>query len=90
MKLSIYLGSKCNLNCKYCHRIADTTETPVVSDKLINYIKSISNDKLTIKFMGGEPTLYFDNIKQNQAQTKTIPLIGYDMLKKLDKKSFLD
>ena len=41
MKLSIYLGSKCNLNCKYCHRIADTTETPVVSDKLINYIKSI-------------------------------------------------
>ena len=64
MKLSIYLGSKCNLNCKYCHRIADTTETPVVSDKLINYIKSISNDKLTIRFMGGEPTLYFDNIKQ--------------------------
>ena len=64
MKLSIYLGSKCNLNCKYCHRIADTTEPPVVSDKLINYIKSISNDKLTIKFMGGEPTLYFDNIKQ--------------------------
>lgn len=64
MKLSIYLGSKCNLNCKYCHRIADTTEKSVVSDKLINYIKSISNDKLTIRFMGGEPTLYFDSIKQ--------------------------
>ena len=64
MRLSIFLGSKCNLNCKYCHREADTTEKPVVSAKLINYIKSIYDDNLSIRFMGGEPTLYFNIIKQ--------------------------
>lgn len=67
MKLSIYLGSRCNLNCKYCHRIPDTTEKSVVSNKLINYIKEVykfKGEKLTLRFMGGEPTLYFDNIKQ--------------------------
>lgn len=66
MRLSIYLGSRCNMNCKYCHRVPDTTEKSVVSDKLITHIKNLykTNDKLVIRFMGGEPTLYFDNIKQ--------------------------
>lgn len=35
-------------------------------------------------------TTNFDDIKQKQQQTKTLPLLSDDMLKKLNKKSFLD
>ncbi len=59
--LSIYLGSKCNMNCAYCHREENESETGV-SDKLLNYIKEFKIDK--IAFFGGEPTLYMDDIKK--------------------------
>ena len=32
--ISIYLGSKCNLNCAYCHREADANETGVTGKLL--------------------------------------------------------
>jgi hypothetical protein len=60
-KITIYLGSRCNLNCAYCHREVEENE-PKVSDALLNYIKSRPN--ITVKFMGGEPTLYMDEIKR--------------------------
>ena len=53
--LSIYLGSKCNMNCAYCHRESSESETGV-SDKLLNYIKE--RKIYRIAFFGGEPTLY--------------------------------
>lgn len=59
--LTIYLGSKCNLNCAYCHREPDIDE-PKISQKLINYIKD--NKIENINFIGGEPTLYIDDIKK--------------------------
>lgn len=59
--LSIYLGSKCNMNCAYCHRESSESETGV-SDKLLNYIKERKIDR--IAFFGGEPTLYMDDIKK--------------------------
>lgn len=60
-QLTIYLGSRCNLACAYCHRKADAKE-PQVSAELLSRIKD--GDGLTIKFMGGEPTLYMADIKQ--------------------------
>ena len=60
-RITIYMGSRCNLNCSYCHREKSDNEQPV-SDRLLDYVRG-RNDIL-IKFMGGEPTLYFDQIKR--------------------------
>lgn len=54
----IYLGSKCNLNCPYCHRERNGNETGV-SQKLLDYLK---DRECLIIFKGGEPTLYMDDI----------------------------
>lgn len=61
MKITIYLGSRCNLNCAYCHREADGVE-PVVSQKLLDLIGDGENK--VVRFMGGEPMLYMDAVKQ--------------------------
>ena len=61
MQVTIYMGSKCNLNCGYCHREADEFE-PKISEKLIARLKRYDN--LTVKFMGGEPTLYMGEIQK--------------------------
>lgn len=58
IKYSIYLGSKCNLDCKYCHR--EATEEHGVTDTLLEKIKDA--DRIT--FIGGEPTMYMDEIKK--------------------------
>lgn len=59
--ITIYLGSKCNLSCSYCHRVPDKEE-PVISQKLLQWIKV--QRPLRIHFMGGEPTLYMDQVKR--------------------------
>lgn len=58
MTYTVYLGSKCNLSCSYCHR--EEGEEYGVSDKLLEILKSADN----IRFIGGEPTLYMDEIKK--------------------------
>ncbi len=60
-RITIYMGSRCNLNCAYCHREKSGTEQPI-SDGLLSYVRGRSD--IFIKFMGGEPTLYFDDIKR--------------------------
>lgn len=60
-KITIYLGSRCNLDCAYCHRKVDEKE-PVISESLLKYLKSIKD--LQIRFIGGEPTLYMDEVKR--------------------------
>ena len=61
MRVTVYLGSRCNLNCRYCHREAEANE-PMVSEKFLDELSMMED--LTIKFMGGEPTLYMDTIKK--------------------------
>ncbi len=56
--ITIYLGSKCNLGCSYCHRQA-TAESGLDED----FLKTLKGYKF-IRFIGGEPTLYFDEIKK--------------------------
>lgn len=55
----IYLGSKCNQNCQYCHR--DNTDDLKLDKK---FLSSLSDYKGSITFRGGEPTLYMDTIKE--------------------------
>lgn len=61
-RATIYMGSKCNLNCKYCHREDNGKEvqTETGAKRLIEKITKFKPDE--IKFMGGEPLLYFDKI----------------------------
>lgn len=60
-RVTIYLGSRCNLACAYCHREPDKTE-PHISDALIDYIRR--QPEIAVKFIGGEPTLYMKEIRR--------------------------
>lgn len=60
-KITIYLGSKCNLHCAYCHREAEAAEHGV-TDKLLRLIDDFQPQE--IRFLGGEPTLYMSNIEK--------------------------
>lgn len=58
--LSIYLGSKCNANCTYCHR--NVTDDVSLSTYFLQNISE--NEHLQkIKFFGGEPTLYLSEMQ---------------------------
>ena len=62
-RLTIYMGSACNMDCKYCHREPDVLEGfRGISPKVLDAVRG--RDDLIIKFMGGEPTLYMDDIKK--------------------------
>lgn len=60
-KVTLYLGSNCNLNCTYCHRECgeepkfDANTLISLAEKLTKIAK---REDLEIKFMGGEPLLY--------------------------------
>lgn len=60
--ITIYLGSRCNLNCAYCHRVADEKESEI-SESLLEYIRK-NQENLFVKFIGGEPTLYMRQIRR--------------------------
>lgn len=62
-KITIYLGSKCNLNCTYCHKEKSDNEKSL-SDSFIDFLSKDKGKDLHIKFMGGEPTLYMKDIKR--------------------------
>lgn len=63
--VTIYLGSKCNMNCPYCHRQAAPDEEKGLPEAFYTKLKAMAKDgPLTVKFMGGEPTLYMDTIKK--------------------------
>ena len=60
-KVTIYLGSQCNLHCAYCHREASSDEEGI-SDEIQRELRS--NPPSAIKFMGGEPLLYMKEIEK--------------------------
>lgn len=63
--VTIYLGSRCNMNCAYCHRETDPEETKGLPPEFYEQLKTMAREgPLTVKFMGGEPTLYMDTIQK--------------------------
>ena len=60
-KVTIYLGSKCNLSCAYCHREPSGDESSISPE----FLKELQeNPPMEVKFMGGEPLLYVNEIKK--------------------------
>lgn len=68
-RVFIILGTRCNLNCKYCmqHEITEkqifSKINPDIYDFLTETAYSNRNHRLLLTFYGGEPLLYFGNIK---------------------------
>ena len=64
------LGDDCNLQCKYClqHNIKNDVTPNKINPKLIDWFKKLykenDNQQIGITFYGGEPTLYWENIKE--------------------------
>lgn len=64
MNISIYLGSRCNCECEYCHRQYSKLEPAYVGDKLKKILLDNKDNDLCVSFYGGEPTLYMKHIKE--------------------------
>lgn len=65
----IMLGNECNLNCKYCiqHVMVNEMTPHGINKDLVSYIKRIAdrqNHPLKIMFYGGEPLIWFEDIKK--------------------------
>lgn len=65
----IMLGNSCNMNCKYClqHPLVHTPLTGKVNPAIYGFIKSVQQENefpVRLQFYGGEPLLYFPNIKE--------------------------
>lgn len=77
MNVIIYLGSKCDMNCKYCHR-------EIEPDKELNedFIRSLKNPRFFFK--GGEPLLYIDTIDEIRQMHHNAPLFITTNAKTID------
>lgn len=65
----LMLGNQCNMNCAYClqHPLVNeailTEINPEIYDFLCEMAYENEGRRINIKFYGGEPLLYFENIK---------------------------
>ncbi len=67
----IMLGNECNNNCKYClqHAMVEKALTKEINPDIYDFIEQVCNDLtdgsyLQLQFFGGEPLIYFENIKE--------------------------
>lgn len=69
-RVFVILGTKCNLNCKYCmqHEITNKQIFNEINPEIYDFLTEIAYEnkdkEILITFYGGEPLLYFDNIKE--------------------------
>lgn len=65
----IMLGQNCNLNCKYCmqHTLINTIQDKsVINDEIFDFVihhAEKQSQPIDIRFYGGEPLLYLNDIK---------------------------
>lgn len=63
----VTLTNRCSLNCSYCSASANSSPgrdmSRATADKLLAFVFSIKNEKLTLEFQGGEPLLNFGVLK---------------------------
>lgn len=71
----IMLGNECNLSCKYClqHALVKNPISHEINPDIYDFIEEVcsekpENDTLQIQFFGGEPLLFFENIKSIVAE----------------------
>lgn len=66
--LSLYLTTRCQLNCKYCDMGKKTQDMPLETiKKSIDFLLYRQNRDVTIQFFGGEPLLRWDLVKKGVA-----------------------
>ena len=60
MTFTIYLTTECNFKCKYCYeQFSDHLNLSEKNAfKIVDYIMGVTNEDITIVFMGGEPLLF--------------------------------
>lgn len=64
------MGSKCNMNCPYCHREQNEIKETNIDSKFLEFLK---DKECIIIFKGGEPTLYMEDIyKVVEAANKAV------------------
>jgi len=65
--LNIFATNRCNLSCRYCFVDKRYSTSPTVNvaaiKRTINWFLSLSGEKKTITFIGGEPLLEFKKLK---------------------------
>lgn len=59
-QLRVRLGSRCNLDCSFCHSKRLTKYFEYKPEKILEYF--LKNHFTAISFIGGEPTLFMDTI----------------------------
>lgn len=68
-RVFILLGNGCNLQCRYCaqHPISRNSPKQHISDRLIAWLEETakkSGKELTVTFYGGEPLIYFHDLRE--------------------------
>lgn len=82
----IMLGNSCNLNCVYClqHALVHHQIATKINPDIYDFIKQVAlengNNTLTLQFFGGEPLLYFNQIKEIVKTTESISNIAYSII----------
>ena len=73
----IMLGNECNLNCKYClqHPLVEHPISHEINPDIYDFIEEVCTElsdgnKLRLQFFGGEPLLFWDNIKTIVTETQ--------------------
>lgn len=64
----IMLGTKCNMSCKYCLQkpITEKALSENINPNIYDFLEEIEKEsgEVHLRFYGGEPLLYFKNIKE--------------------------
>ena len=96
-QIYLMLGNECNLQCKYCiqHPIVNDTTPHGVNQKVINYIENIlehQKSPLKVTFYGGEPLIFWNDIKEYIKKIKKVNfnLITNGKLLTQDKINFIN
>lgn len=60
----VVLGNGCNMNCNYCVKRETSQITHKINPAIYSFLHELNcGDRRTITFYGGEPTLYFNEMK---------------------------
>lgn len=62
--LRLSFGKKCNFNCKYCVQTKDNYQPKFIGTEFVNKLHELVPDIENVQFWGGEPLVYFDQIKE--------------------------
>lgn len=72
----VMLGNGCNMNCAYClqHPLVHEPLAKKINPDIYKFIAEVAEEnkdkKVHLQFYGGEPLVYFPNIKEIVAETK--------------------